>query len=371
VTQHGSLVVSDTQIFPRESKEAVLIFRHAGAKGMISLDNRLKGKAMFLRRSMVKFTGSNASDIEICGSASRPLPMYLNRQNIKIMEDLGVDPNVFLELQSDAVERLRRTTLSALNAASFLEGESVGKTARVPGLIRRLYYLGFDFLEDLFLRGTVELAVLSQLRELKHRSRIFVRQGVTLYGIMDETNTLAEGQIYCRTDKHVIIGKVTITRAPALHPGDIQVVNAIDVPDQSPLNALHNCVVFSQRGQRDLPSQLSGGDLDGDLYNVIYDPGLLPPRVVKPADYPIVAPKDIGRLVTRKDMTDFFIDFMENDQLGRIATLHMQLADRKAGGTQHPDCITLAEMHSTAVDFSKTGIPVGDGLYQLSKAFSL
>jgi hypothetical protein len=48
------------------------------------------------------------------------------------MEDLGVDPSVFMELQNDAVERLRRTTLSAVNAASFLERELVGKTARVP-----------------------------------------------------------------------------------------------------------------------------------------------------------------------------------------------------------------------------------------------
>jgi len=46
---------------------------------MISLDTRLEGEALLLRRSMIKFTGSNASDIEICGSASRPLPMYLNR----------------------------------------------------------------------------------------------------------------------------------------------------------------------------------------------------------------------------------------------------------------------------------------------------
>ena len=243
---------------------------------MISLDMRLEGEALLLRRSMIKFTGSHASDIEICGSVSRPLPIYLNRQYIKIMEDLGVDPGVFIELQNAAVERLRRTTLSAVNAASFLERELVGKTARVPWFIRKLHSIGFAFLDDPFLRGIVELAVLSQLRDLKYRSRIFVEQGVKLYGIIDETDTLAEGEIHCRTDKEVIIGQVTITRAPALHPGDIQVANAVDVPNESPLNALHNCIVFSRRGQRDLPSQLSGGDLDGDTYSVIYDPRLIP-----------------------------------------------------------------------------------------------
>lgn len=34
------------------------------------------------------------------------------------------------------------------------------------------------------------------------------------------------------------------------------------------------------------------------------------------------------------------------------------LADRYVEGTLHPDCILLAELASTAVDFSKTGIPV-------------
>ena len=126
----------------------------------------------------------------------------------------------------------------------------------------------------------------------------------------------------------------------------------------------------------DLPSQLSGGDLDGkhigrhqrrslaefkagDLYNIIYDDSLYPQKLSEPADYPTVAPIDIGREVKGSDMADFFVQFMENDALGRIATLHQTLADIYDEGVFHPDCIKLAELHSTAVDFSKTGIPVG------------
>lgn len=67
---------------------------------MISLDTRLKGEALLLRRSMIKFTGS------------RPLPMYLNRQYIKIMEDLGIDPDVLMELQNDAVVALHSLRLT-------------------------------------------------------------------------------------------------------------------------------------------------------------------------------------------------------------------------------------------------------------------
>lgn len=156
----------------------------------------------------------------------------------------------------------------------------------------------------------------------------------------------------------MITGNVVITRSPALHPGDVQCVTAVDVPIDSPLRALHNVVVFSSHGLRDLPSQLSGGDLDGDLYNIIYDNNLYPKQLAQPADYPTATAIDIGRAVERSDMTDFFITFMENDNLGQIATLHQILADQHERGTFDPQCVLLAELHSTAVDFSKTGIPV-------------
>ena len=180
---------------------------------------------------------------------------------------------------------------------------------------------------------------------------------------MDETEFLQEGQVYCsvhnETGGQIITGNVVITRSPALHPGDVQCVSAVDVPPGSPLRALHNVVVFSSHGERDLPSQLSGGDLDGDLYNIIYDNSLYPKRLAQAADYPTPTPIDIGRTVERSDMTDFFIKFMENDNLGLIATLHQIMADQRPMGTFDPVCIALAELHSTAVDFSKTGIPVG------------
>jgi len=80
---------------------------------MISLDSRLPGDALILRDSMIKFVGSNSPDIEICEAAYKPLTMYLNRQLIKILEDMGVADDFFLDLQAKEVERLR-TVLSSI-----------------------------------------------------------------------------------------------------------------------------------------------------------------------------------------------------------------------------------------------------------------
>ena len=40
---------------------------------------------------------------------------------------------------------------------------------------------------------------------------------------------------------------------------------------------------------------------------VIWDETLIPPRVHTPAAYPRLAPKELSRAVTRKDMSDFFV----------------------------------------------------------------
>lgn len=125
---------------------------------------------------MIKFEALD-KNIEICGAGLRPLPMYLNRQLIKLLEDLGVPDKAFLDLQAAAVEGLRITTESPVNAANFLQRNYIGKAARLPWLIRKLWDLDIRFDDDEFLRNTLELAILIQLRELKHRKSLFLFMG--------------------------------------------------------------------------------------------------------------------------------------------------------------------------------------------------
>ncbi|KAE8441828.1 hypothetical protein EG329_004281 [Mollisiaceae sp. DMI_Dod_QoI] len=345
----------------RRTLPTCLQIRYKGAKGMVSLDSRLQEDVLCLRPSMIKFEGSNSNDLEICDASYKALPAFLNRQLIKIMEDLGVDDSFFVDLQNDEVNRLRLITESPINAGTYLRKQSIGVNFEFPSFISHLNMLGLDFKADGFIRDVLEVAVLSDLRKLKHATRIPVPKGVHLHGVMDETGLLQEGEVFCIIEadgvRSVISGdKLVVTRSPALHPGDIQLAKGIVPPTESPLMKLSNCICFSQKGMRDLPSQLSGGDLDGDRYYVFWDERAIPKQTFEPAEYEPKTTIDIQRAVQTRDITDFFIEYIEADQLGRIAVGHRVLADQEELGTLSPKCITLAELHSDAVDYTKTGI---------------
>ncbi|KAF2728426.1 rna-dependent rna polymeras-like protein [Polyplosphaeria fusca] len=364
----------------RKQKPTILQIRYRGAKGLVSLDSSLTGMQMRIRKSMTKYQAAVGwRDLELCGASYKPLAMYLGHQPIKILEDLGVPAEHFVEIQDEAIARLKALLADQVNTAYFLEHVKVGNSARLPALLHLLTDVGLSYLTDRFLTDVVEIAALSEVRTIKYRARIPLQaeQGLLLYGIMDETNTLKEGEVYVATRtvnrygeyKRTVIVQdyVAVTRAPALHPGDIQVVRAVD-SDNPILTALSNCIVFSQQGQRDLPSQLSGGDLDGDLFNIILDLRLIPPYTTPPADYLPTPPKNLGRPVETNDVIDFFIEFLHSDRLGQISNAHKVRADATADGTLDPGCVTLAAMASDAVDFSKSGNPVD--ISQMPRGFS-
>ncbi|KAF6834716.1 RNA-dependent RNA polymerase [Colletotrichum plurivorum] len=167
-----------------------LQIRWGGVKGMLSLDTRLRGRVMCIRtESMEKFPSRDKHNLEICDAASRPLRLVLNRQMIKIMEDLGVENSFFLRLQAIELDRLRAVTTDAYNTGTFLHMQGIGLNCFLPTFIKALDKYGIDYRQDDFLRIVVESVVLRELRLLKHKARIPVSKGVTLFGIMDETGS--------------------------------------------------------------------------------------------------------------------------------------------------------------------------------------
>lgn len=80
----------------------------------------------------------------------------------------------------------------------------------------------------------------------------------------------------------VITGRVLFGKNPCMHPGDIRVLEAVDVPH---LRHKVNELVLPTKGPRSHASEASGSDFDGYLYLTIWDPDLVPLESAAPMDY--------------------------------------------------------------------------------------
>jgi RNA-dependent RNA polymerase len=148
--------------------------------------------------------------------------------------------------------------------------------------------------------------------------------------------------------------------------------------DYPNLAHLTDVIVFSSFGDRPQPDKMSGGDLDGDIYFAIWDPSLVPAFTHPAMDFtpPLPCPFDnilsnpgfrelMGlssmtfnpkpNVVGIKQIADFFVNYMVTDNLGIIANAHLVWADQEPDGANSKECLELAHLHSTAVDFAKSG----------------
>ncbi|EJF66614.1 RdRP-domain-containing protein [Dichomitus squalens LYAD-421 SS1] len=346
--------------------------RFQGSKGMLSVDYKLTDNAIMLRPSMIKFDDSKSAIVEVARAFDRPGAYYLNRPLIMLLEGLGVPYTTFKKLQDDAVRDAQTSVTSLKLSAKLFEDHGLGVSFRIAPVMLGLHKLGLGPLDDdIFWRQMMDFAVNHVLRELKHRARIPVpgTDSWTLVGVADIHRELKEGEIFVCVDspkeKGLIFleGPCVVSRSPTIHPGDVQIATAIGRPrpgSHYDVESLRNTVVFSTTGSRPLPSCLGGGDLDGDEYNVTTRPDLMPKRTYDPASYEPAPRKMVDHESTMDDVAEFVAEFISSDTLGIIATNWLITADQTndTDGILNPDCLRLAELHSLAVDYAKTGQPV-------------
>ncbi|KAK6123360.1 hypothetical protein DH2020_042898 [Rehmannia glutinosa] len=345
--------------------------RYGGYKGVIVVD-RQSFRKLALRSSMLKFDSNNCMLNITKWSESQPC--YLNREIITLLSTLGVEDSVFLAMQDEQLQTLGRILTKTEAAVNVLESTGGGEMKRV--LIRMLLQ-GYDPKNEPYLSRVLQSHLENQLADLRSRGRIFVPKGRVLVGCLDETGILEYGQVYVRVTMNkaevqcggnqrffrrvdentsVVKGKVVVTKNPCLHPGDVRVLEAVwDVKLQE--SNLVDCLVFPQKGDRPHPNECSGGDLDGDLYFISWDESLIPPRTVTPMDYTGRRPRIMDHDVTLEEIQKFFADYMISDTLGTISTAHLIHADREPDKALSSKCLELANLHSMAVDFAKTGAP--------------
>ncbi|KAG6911837.1 hypothetical protein DXG01_000084 [Tephrocybe rancida] len=353
----------------RKGYPRALQIRFQGSKGMLSLDHTLGGRAICLRPSMIKFIDTTL-DIEIARAFDRPGPYFLNRPLIMLLEGLGVKYEVFKYFQDKAVRETEQSTQSLEQAARLLETYGLGTSYRLPSVMLALSRLDMDnILNSQFYRQILVCATHHVLRLLKNRARIPIPDAWTLVGVADVHKYLQEGQVFACVkpiDGPVVYleGRVVISRSPTIHPGDVQIAYAIGAPPEGSCfsrEPLFNTVVFSVLGTRPLPSCLGGGDLDGDVYNVIplnVRPEFNVIRTHEPAVYAPAKKKLLDRPSTMVDVAEFVMEYINSDVVGIIAINWLIIADQSKEGIFDRKCLELSNLHSDAVDYPKSGNPV-------------
>ncbi|KAF6265361.1 RNA dependent RNA polymerase-domain-containing protein [Scenedesmus sp. NREL 46B-D3] len=343
---------------PAAAPISAIQIRYGGAKGVLARCSTLAGRQLQLRGSQLKF-GSSHPQLEVCSVAAW-LPAYLNRQIIIMMSHNGVPNQAFLcKLESclDDLAALCNSPQDALCVLPHLGGIEPGAQGAMLSMlaVADACQLPLDPLLNSCLRAVARW----QVTDLRAKARLLVQQGATLMGVMDEFGVLEEGQVQSRmiTQPVVVIGPVVLAKSPVSHMGDVRrgeaVAPAGTAGQQLAANYV-NVMVFSQKGQRPLPNMLSGSDLDGDQYLVLWDHQLLQPANSLAQDYTAEKPAKVDQ-VTAEHLQQHFVNFVKNDNLGPISTWLLAQAD--ALGPASLPCQQLAALHSTAVDFPKTGKP--------------
>ena len=363
---------------PFDDYPSLFQFRLGGCKGVLALDPGLKRQEVHIRPSQYKFAAPQKG-LEIIRSSAFATAC-LNRQLIMVLSALGVPDNVFLNKQQIMARDLELATQSESVAVAKLQRNiDMNQTTLA---MAKMVLDGFMRAKEPFMMSLLQLWRAYNIKYLKEKARVVIEHGAFVLGCVDETATLKGHmndpqsrpgatrseklrtlpEIFLQvadTEKpgsyKVVEGVCVLARNPSLHAGDLRVVRAVDVPA---LQHLKNVVVLPQTGDRDLANMCSGGDLDGDDYIIIWDHDLIPAEInAEPMDFTPEKPQNLDRPVQVEDIIDFFITYMKNDSLARIALAHLAQADFHSQGVKDETCLQLAALHSQAVDYPKSGIP--------------
>ena len=169
---------------------------------------------------------------------------------------------------------------------------------------------------------------------------------------------LKPGECVVLSENSFIIGQVVVYRSPSYYPGDVRVLKAVELPDAHPVSYLRNVILFSTKGPRPDPDMMSGGDLDGDAFLVIWDKRItkFAPKLrkVEPQDYSDdsksgqVCKNGVGANWKEEEDWIHYVAVWENSILAQINFCFFQLAAEK--GISSKECRQLSKLFSKAVD---------------------
>jgi RNA-dependent RNA polymerase len=411
-----SLILSQPSCPKNINNASIIQVRYGGAKGTLvswtqSIVNQCANVSsggedvdLVLRKpSMVKFD-AKFEHLEICRIGTR-VPYYLNRNVIFLLVHHGVRDSVFLKMQKKMLADLDAMLKSHQRAEKILPRLSIADVALKDTLLLMLRS-GVSPSKDPFIYSCLNSIRTHHIYGLLKKARIFVQKGAVLLGGLDEVGCLPEGCVFFQISNSEnddddnsyspFVGPVMITKHPVMHPGDVRMLLAVDVPQ---LRDKRNVLLFSKKGNHPEPDKMAGSDLDGDEFAITWDNRLFlnewngcepnergeivarrqgkgpplvldmkdiarnaailgranfPPLWIAPSRTPgLPLPKD--ETVLSKRLVEHFFNYQKDDVLGQLGMLWQDYAASHGAGSK--ECTELAELYSIAVDFAKSGKP--------------
>ncbi|KAI0535140.1 hypothetical protein GGR58DRAFT_24380 [Xylaria digitata] len=240
---------------------------------------------------------------------------------------------------------------------------------------------GFDPTKLEFLRKIAYSLRKEKCNELQKRLNVKVGRSTYAYMVIDFLGILEENEVHLGFSSKFVDEQsgfsetflhgmdILVARTPAHYPSDIQRVKAVFRPE---LGSLKDVIIFSSKGDIPLADKLSGGDYDGDIAWVCWEPDIVNNFANAPLpDAPDlfkcnVLIKETGtyeslaRSCGSKDVTTQFLDQafrfnMEPSLLGTCTNYKEKLCySRNSVRDEH--AIFMSTLISNLVDRAKLGI---------------
>ncbi|KAI1422822.1 hypothetical protein F5Y12DRAFT_716955 [Xylaria sp. FL1777] len=240
---------------------------------------------------------------------------------------------------------------------------------------------GFDPTKLEFLRKIAYDLRKQKCDELQSRLNVKIGRSTYAYMVIDFRGILQEDEVHLGFSSKFIDEQsgfsetflhgvdVLVARTPAHYPSDIQRVKAVFKPE---LGSLKDVIIFSSKGDTPLADKLSGGDYDGDIAWVCWEPSIVnnfeneqPPKVPDLFERKVLTRKkgtyeSLALSCISKDVTTQFIDVafrfnLEPNLLGTCTNYKEKLCySRNSVRDEH--AIFMSTLISHLVDRAKQGI---------------
>ncbi|KAI2469302.1 RNA dependent RNA polymerase-domain-containing protein [Annulohypoxylon bovei var. microspora] len=241
---------------------------------------------------------------------------------------------------------------------------------------------GFEPTKLKFLSEMAWKMRMDKCNELKEKLSVRVGRSTYAYMVVDFLGVLEEDEVHLGfsskfADEHSGFSEtflhgmdVLVARTPAHYPSDIQRVKAVFKPE---LGSLKDVIIFPTKGDIPLADKLSGGDYDGDIAWVCWEPTIVNNfRNAEMPDVPDLFQRGVVRkenvsyleLVGTSDITSEFLSRafrfnMQQNLLG-MCTNYKERFCYAQNSVRNESAILLSTLISHLVDRAKQGVVFTD-----------